>query len=407
MTRLSRFTARLARMARMARIAQMALLVVAVATQWPAHAQPFPDAASVRAVVEAAVRPVMARHQLPGLAVGVTVNGQAFVFNYGVSSLQTKRPVDDQTLFEIGSISKTFAATLGAQAQVQGKLSLQDSPGRYLPALRGRPIDQATLLQLLTYTAGGLPLQVPEKIKSDADMNKFLQRWTPAYTPGTRRQYSNVSIGVFGSAVAAALGTRYADAVQSDLLPKLGLHHTYIEVPARAMPHYAWGYDGDKPVRFTPDVFDAQAYGIRTTAADLLRYVQANIDPRGLDPVLRQALDATHQGVYQTGPMTQSLGWEQYPWPMPLEPLQVGNALGRVVSDVTPLNHATSGPRWFNKTGSTRGFGAYAAFVPERRLGIVLLANRGWPVADRVKVAYEVLQALDGQSGSTAAAVTP
>lgn len=378
-------------------VARVATLAAAVVSFSTALAQPSPDAATVRAVVDAAVRPVMARNHLPGMAVGVTVNGQAFVFHYGVASLQSRTPVDDQTLFEIGSISKTFAATLGAQAQVQGRLSLKASPGRYLPALRGRPIDQATLLQLLTYTAGGLPLQVPEDIKSDADMDQYLQRWTPAYPPGSKRQYSNVSIGVFGSAVAAALGTRYADAVQSDLLPKLGMHHTYIEVPARAMSHYAWGYDGDKAVRVTPDVFDAQAYGIRTTAADLLRYVQANIDARGLDPVVSQALEATHQGVYQAGPMTQSLGWEQYPWPIPLDQLQAGNALGRVVSDVAPVDPAPSGPRWFNKTGSTRGFGAYAAFVPQRRLGIVLLANRGWPIADRVKAAYEVLGALDGR----------
>ncbi len=367
--------------------------------QTPLQTESATEASAIRAVVDAAVRPVIARNDLPGLAVGVTVGGRSFVFNYGVASKATHAPVDDQTLFEIGSISKTFAATLGAQAQVQGQLSLNDSPARHLPALKGHPIERTTLLQLVTYTAGGLPLQVPDDIKSDAQMLRYLQQWTPLYPPDSRRQYSNPSIGLFGEAVAAALGRPYVEAVQSDLLPGLGLRHTYVQLPEAAKAHYAWGYDKDKAVRMTPDVYDAQAYGIRTTAADLLRFVQANIDPSALSPSLRQAIETTHQGVYQVGAMTQGLGWEHYAWPVALEPLSEGNALGRVVSEVTPLTAAAApapaGPRLYNKTGSTRGFGAYAAFIPERRLGIVLLANRVWPIPDRVAAAHEILKKLD------------
>ncbi|MBB3196856.1 beta-lactamase class C [Roseateles terrae] len=363
--------------------------------QTASQPQPSTEVDAVRALVDAAVRPVMARNDLPGLAVGVTVGGRSYVFNYGVASKATHAPVDDETLFEIGSISKTFAATLGAQAQVQGQLSLNDSPARYLPALKGHPIERTTLLQLVTYTAGGLPLQVPDDIKNDAQMQRYLQRWTPLYTPGSRRQYSNPSIGLFGEAVAAALGRPYVEAVQSDLLPGLGLRHTSLQLPEAAKAHYAWGYDKDKAVRMTPDVYDAQAYGIRTTAADLLRFVQANIDPSAVSPSLRQAIETTHQSVYQVGSMTQGLGWEHYTWPVPLETLSEGNALGRVVSEVTPVTATPAGPRLFNKTGSTRGFGAYAAFIPERRLGLVLLANRVWPIPDRVAAAHEILQKLD------------
>ena len=391
-------------MSRFPRCLSLSAAVVATATAFalaPARAQtslppaPSTEVSAVRAVVDAAVRPVIARNDLPGLAVGVTVGGRSYVFNYGVASRATNTPVDDQTLFEIGSISKTFVATLGAQAQVQGQLSLTDSPARHLPALKGHPIEHTTLLQLVTYTAGGLPLQVPDPIKNGAQMQRFLQQWTPLYTPGSRRQYSNPSIGLFGQAVAAALGRPYVEAVQSDLLPGLGLRHTYLQVPEAAKAHYAWGYDKDKAVRVTPDVYDAEAYGIRTTAADLLRFLQANIDPGALSPSLRQAIEATHQGVYQVGPMTQGLGWESYAWPVTLEQLSGGNALGRVVSEVTPPAASPAGPRLYNKTGSTRGFGAYAAFIPERRLGIVLLANRVWPIADRVAAAHEILKTLD------------
>lgn len=204
-----------------------------------------PDAAALRAAVDAAVRPMMAKNDIPGMAVGVTVGGKSFVFNYGVSSKQSGKPVDDRTLFEVGSVSKTFNATLGAKALVEGKLKLSDHPGRHLPALKGHPIDRATLLNLATYTAGGLTLQVPEAVTDEASLMRYLQQWKPEFAPGEKRRYSNPSIGLFGRAAAAAMGRDYADAVESDLLPRLGLRETYLRVPASAMADYATGYDKD------------------------------------------------------------------------------------------------------------------------------------------------------------------
>ncbi len=57
---------------------------------------------------------------------------------------------------------------------------------------------------------------------------------------------------------------------------------------------------------------------------------------------------------------------------------------------------APRGDVWINKTGSTRGFSAYVAFVPARRIGVVLLANRSYPIAERIKVAYAIMRALEG-----------
>lgn len=376
--------------------------LLALSATLPARAA---DEAAIHAAVDAAVRPVIARNDLPGLAVGVTVDGRAYVFNYGVASKATGKPVDDRTLFEVGSVSKTFNATLGAKALVDGRLSLSDHPGRYLPALKGHPIDRATLLQLGTYTAGGLPLQNPDGLPDDAAVQRWLRDWEPVHAPGTKRVYSNPSIGLFGRAVAAAIGRDFTEAVQDDLLPALGLRETHIRVPAAAMADYAWGYSQvkgeDKAVRVTPDVFDVEAYGIKTTAADLLRFVQVNIDPSGLPAPWRKAIEATQVGHVQVAGadgrdsgMVQGLGWEQYAWPVALDRWQAGNALGRTVSDVTMLERTPAGPRVFNKTGSTRGFGTYVAFIPSQRIGIVMLSNRLWPNEDRVAVAHAVFTKL-------------
>ena len=63
------------------------------------------------------------------------------------------------------------------------------------------------------------------------------------------------------------------------------------------------------------------------------------------------------------------------------------------VTELSPLEKPHDNV-WINKTGSTNGFGAYVAFVPERRLGIVILANKSYPIADRITTAYQILMSL-------------
>jgi beta-lactamase class C len=359
-----------------------------------------PSEARLRAAVDTAVRPLLGEHGAPGLAVAVTVNGEARFFAYGVASKQTKAPVTETTLFEIGSVSKPFTATLTGYAEALGKLSLEDGPGQYLPELRGSPIDRATLLHLGTYTAGGLPLQAPEDVKGDAGMASYLRAWKPQAEPGATRRYSNPSIGLLGRVAGLALGGGFASAMETQLLPALGLRTTFIRVPATAKVDYAWGYDkADKPVRVNPGLLGEEAYGIKSTAADMIRFVQANIEPGRLDGPVRRAIEATHLGHFRVGPMVQGLGWEQYPYPVSVERLLSGNAAGMIFA-ANPAERlappqVAAGPTLFNKTGSTNGFGAYAAFVPARRIGLVILANRNVPIPARIRAAHVILEHLD------------
>jgi beta-lactamase class C len=352
----------------------------------------------ITAAVDGAFKPLLQQHDVPGIAVAVTVDGKQYFFSYGVVSKDSNAPVTKDTLFEIGSISKTFTATLAAYGQALGKLSLDDHPGKYMPQLRGSATDKASLLNLATFTAGGLPLQFPAAVTSDAAMVTFFKQWKPAAAPGAQRRYSNPSIGLFGRLTATAMNGKFADLMEAELLPKLGLKHSYIRVPKAEMERYAWGIRDGKPTRATPGVFDQEAYGIKSSAADMIRYVEANIRPDALEPPLKRAVEATHVGYFRTGEMVQGLGWEQYPYPTTLKQLLAGNS-EEIVMKPNPTAQlapplVASQPTLFNKTGSTNGFGAYAVFVPAKKIGLVMLANRNFPVPARLAAAHAVLEQL-------------
>lgn len=99
---------------------------------------------------------------VPGMAIALTDHGRQTFYNFGVASRATGEAVTSDTLFEIGSVSKTFTATLAAYAQALGRLSLDDSPAQYLPELRGSALAGVSLVHLATHTAGGFPLQAPD-----------------------------------------------------------------------------------------------------------------------------------------------------------------------------------------------------------------------------------------------------
>jgi beta-lactamase class C len=96
--------------------------------------------------------------------------------------------------------------------------------------------------------------------------------------------------------------------------------------------------------------------------------------------------------------LTQDLIWEQYPYPVELRTLREGNAPAMALN-ATPATEIDppQPPRedaWINKTGSTNGFGAYVAFIPQKRVGIVMLANKNFSIEDRVSAAYRIMSAL-------------
>ncbi|MGL5390997.1 MAG: serine hydrolase, partial [Shewanella sp.] len=171
----------------------------------------------------------------------------------------------------------------------------------------------------------------------------------------------------------------------------------------------------DLPVRVNPGVLADEAYGVKTSATDLLQFIEANMQLHSLPAPLQQALDETHVGYFDVGVMTQAMIWEQYPYPIALAKLLAGHTEQMVFqsSPVTALvNPANNAPlttnlkvnpransavaeQWINKTGSTGGFAAYVAYIPTKKLGIVILSNKNYPVPPRVTMGYQILTGIE------------
>src|SRR5260370_38286780 len=154
--------------------------------------------------------------------------------------------------------------------------------------------------------------------------------------------------------------------MEQSLFPGVGMTSTFNKVPAGRMADYAQGYTkDDTPVRMSNGVLSSEAYGIKSTAIDMMRFVEANMNMVQLDGKLQRATVDTHIGYYKAGPMTQDLIWEQYPYPVALKTLLEGNSPA-MIFDATPVTEinppqAPQGNVWINKTGSTNSFAAYVA----------------------------------------------
>ena len=350
-------------------------------------------------VVERTVTPLMNAQAIPGMAVAVIYQGQPHYFTFGKADVAANKPVTPQTLFELGSISKTFTGVLGGDAIARGEIALGDPVAKYWPELTGMQWQGIRMLDLATYTAGGLPLQVPDEVTDTASLLRFYQNWQPQWKPGTTRLYANASIGLFGALAVKPSGMSYEQAMTTRVFKPLKLDHTWINVPKAEEAHYAWGYREGKAVHVSPGMLDAEAYGVKTNVKDMASWVIANMKPDSLQaPSLKQGIALAQSRYWRVGAMFQGLGWEMLNWPVDAKTV-VGGSDNKVA--LAPLPVAEVNPpappvkaSWVHKTGSTGGFGSYVAFIPEKQLGIVMLANKSYPNPARVEAAYRILDAL-------------
>lgn len=350
-------------------------------------------------IVDNVVIPLMKEQAIPGMAVAVIYQGKPYYFTWGMADVAGNQPVTRQTLFELGSVSKTFTGILGGDAIARGEIKLSDPVSKYWPALSGKQWEGISLLNLATYTAGGLPLQVPDNVTDEASLKNYYETWQPQWAPGTKRLYSNVSMGLFGKLAVKPSGMDFEQAMSKRVFQPLKLMHTWIHVPQREEKHYAWGYRNGKAVHVSPGMLDAESYGIKSTIEDMANWLRANIVPSEVkEASLQKGILLAQSRYFQVGDMHQGLGWEMLNWPVKAT-IAVGVSNNKVAlaplsaAEITPPMSASKAS-WVHKTGSTGGFGNYVAFIPEKNLGIVILANKNYPNPARVEAAYRILEAL-------------
>ena len=350
--------------------------------------------------LDALVQPVMEKNDIPGLSIAITVNGKHTFFNYGLASKADKTEVTNTTLFELGSVSKTFTATLASLSQVDGTLNLSDPVSKYMPEIKNPAFDQIKLYHLGTHTAGGFTLQLPDEITNNEQLINYYNAWKPDYPAGTQRMYTNPSIGLLGVIAGKTFKQPFTKAMTQNVFTKMGLNNTFYEVPAENMSQYAFGYSkNDEPIRVNPGVLADEAYGVKSCTQDMITFVDANMGIGNIDSKLSAAIMNTHTGYFNTTEMTQDLIWEQYNYPVTLEQLQKGNSADMAfkpnsVKEILP-HQKPKLDVLINKTGATNGFGAYVMYVPSKKIGIVILANKNYPNAERIDIAYKILSYIE------------
>nr|WP_150823452.1 extended-spectrum class C beta-lactamase ADC-197 [Acinetobacter baumannii]QEJ73994.1 class C beta-lactamase ADC-197 [Acinetobacter baumannii] len=355
-----------------------------------------PKDQEIKKLVDQNFKPLLEKYDVPGMAVGVIQNNKKYEMYYGLQSVQDKKAVNSSTIFELGSVSKLFIATAGGYAKNKGKISFDDTPGKYWKELKNTPIDQVNLLQLATYTSGNLALQFPDEVKTDQQVLTFFKDWKPKNSIGEYRQYSNPSIGLFGKVVALSMNKPFDQVLEKTIFPALGLKHSYVNVPKTQMQNYAFGYNQEnQPIRVNPGPLDAPAYGVKSTLPDMLSFIHANLNPQKYPADIQRAINETHQGRYQVNTMYQALGWEEFSYPATLQTLLDSNSEQIVMkpNKVTAISKEPS-VKMYHKTGSTTGFGTYVVFIPKENIGLVMLTNKRIPNEERIKAAYAVLNAI-------------
>jgi CubicO group peptidase (beta-lactamase class C family) len=356
----------------------------------------------VNQIVNKTIQELMQKNSIPGIAVAILYQGHHRYFTYGVINVEHNIPVTEHSLFEIGSVSKTFTGVLGGDTLARGEINLNDPARYYWPALIASQWNTINLLQLATYTAGGLPWKIPAHITNESSLLDFYNTWKPDWEPGVKRLYGDASIGLFGILAIRPSGMSFEKALKTRVLQHLKMNNTWVNVPEEYQRHYSWGYSNNKPVRLFPGILAAKTYGLISTVRDMANWVHANMHPEKVQhETLQQGIKLAQSRYWRIGSMYQGLGWDIFNWPA--EPGAVIYCSNRNVALKPQTAVAITPPAplvktsWVHKTGSTRGFGAYVAFIPEKQIGIVLLANKNYPNADRINAAYTILNALSGE----------
>jgi beta-lactamase class C len=328
-------------------------------------------------IISHGIAPMVAPNGAGGVAVVAQIGGRNLFFNYGFADLAEKRPITSDSLFNVGSVRKIFEAALVAQAVLRGELKLDEPVAKYVTELHGDYIRQITIGQLVSHTSGLLlPTDHPPWPREHLSLAGFydaLNAWTPSggEQPGKQRIYTHAGYILLQLVLERRYGMPIATLIDHGVIAPLGMTSTLVpergpddravmnpQFLARAVQGYSLhgepiGVPGNQQ-----SYFDFPGTGqMFSSARDLAILLAACLGERS--PAsgaasargLREALQLTQQEEFRvTAQHAQAMAWE------------IENPFGVTIVD---------------KPGGLDNASAYVGLVPERKIGLVILANRG------------------------------
>jgi serine-type D-Ala-D-Ala carboxypeptidase/endopeptidase len=323
------------------------------------------SAADRKAAVDQLVQPAVDSGSVAGAVVALVEGGKTQVFGYGRGA-GGKVP-DAMSVFEIGSVTKTFTTTALAEMVPRKMVALEDPVRMYLPAGAVPPgkegdkeirlIDLATQHSGLPRLPGNMSPKDPTNPYADYTpqlLYEFLAKQTLHLNPNTSFLYSNLGMGLLGHALSLRYGKPYEQMIAELVATPLNMPDTRVTLTADETNRLAPGHDADGKVVPNWDLPTlAGAGALRSTANDLLRYVQAHMDP---PEKLKPAIELAHIERHKiTGAGAIALAWIIKP---------------------------DGKTYWHN--GGTGGYTTYISFNMERKTGVVVLINSAGNLMDQI-----------------------
>jgi serine-type D-Ala-D-Ala carboxypeptidase/endopeptidase len=284
-------------------VAVFLLLTASASTQAPLPSGP---------AVQALLQPLVNSHGIKGVVVGLLdETGARRVFAHGNPGSDAL-PLDGESVFEIGSMTKVFTGILLADMVQRGEVELADPvadllpSGVRVPARNGKMI---TLLDLTTHYSG-LPFMPPNLAPASPAspfgdypikrLYECLSGYELPRDPGDRFEYSNLGVGLLGHVLELRAGTTYAALVSDRILRRLGMTHTAVAFTPWMKDHVVGGHDrAGNPVPHWDFPAVAGMGGLRSTMNDMLAFAAANVSSEENDLML--AMRTSHRGLRQVG----------------------------------------------------------------------------------------------------------
>lgn len=310
--------------------------------------------------VRAHVRALVDEKICTGVIVGVVDAGGATFFSQGRTALKDGQAIGEETIFEIGSISKVFTSILLCDQVESGKVGLDDAIQKYVPD--GVKIPQrgteAITFRSLAQHRSGLP-RMPDNFNPadpenpyvdyrEKDLFAFLSGHTLGRDVGEKYEYSNLATGLLGHLLTRIAGKPYEQLLLDRVVKPMGLQDTCLRVSAEKGKRFADGHSGGMQRGHWDFDCIAGAGAIRSSARDMLRFLEFNMGLKSCE--IDKALNAAQAPRTETGvpDLDIALGWHVWK--------KHGSEL-----------------IWHN--GGTYGFHSFCGFRKDKRLGVVVLVN--------------------------------